>query len=94
MAQRPTSPTEESQWNAIVMRNWAAGSAFHDAVGTTGVFSLSGCSSHPPKRENVEFCNTRQEGVGDSGVPYHSARGHVQSSSPRGDGGEMALAFA
>jgi methylphosphotriester-DNA--protein-cysteine methyltransferase len=50
------------------------------------VFCLSGCSSHSPRRENVEFFDTRKEGVGDSGVPHHSARG---GTSRRVHPGEM-----
>jgi AraC family transcriptional regulator of adaptative response/methylated-DNA-[protein]-cysteine methyltransferase len=50
--------TDQERWEAIVIRDQNAQSAFVYAVVTTGVYCRPNCASRQPRRENVRFFNT------------------------------------
>ena len=50
--------SEEQRWEAVVVRDPSAGSAFIYGVRTTGVYCRPTCSSRRPNRGNVAFFST------------------------------------
>ena len=61
MTQLPTFSSQESRWNAVLVRNRAAEGVFYYAVKTTGIVCHPVCPSRRPKRKNVEFFDTYDE---------------------------------
>lgn len=55
--------TDNEKWQAIQSRDPAAKGAFVCAVKTTGIYCQASCPARP-KRQNVEFFNTRDQAEG------------------------------
>lgn len=47
--------TDEQRWDAVVLRNRDADSAFYYSVRTTGVYCRPSCASRAARQENVRF---------------------------------------
>lgn len=61
--------TDASRWNAVLERDRTAEGVFYYAVKTTGAYCRPGCSSRPPKRENVALYDTCEEAALDGYRP-------------------------
>ncbi len=53
--------SEEARWRAVQQRDARADGAFYYAVKTTGVYCRPHCAARGPRRENVNFYDSRQE---------------------------------
>jgi AraC family transcriptional regulator of adaptative response/methylated-DNA-[protein]-cysteine methyltransferase len=56
-----STATDEPRWNAVVRRDRAADGQFYYSVKTTGVYCRPSCAARLPRRENVNFHQTRAD---------------------------------